>query len=150
MKSKDIHKKLDNVIIFDTTLRDGEQSPGCSMNLDEKLELAILMDEMGVDVIEAGFPIASKGDFEAVNEIAKLLKTSTIAGLCRAKEADIEAVAEATKHANNKRIHTFISTSDLHMKHKLQMSKEDVLEAIASSCSFARNLCEDVEWWKGM
>jgi 2-isopropylmalate synthase len=146
MESKVAEKKVDRVIIFDTTLRDGEQSPGCSMNLDEKLDLAALMDEMGVDVIEAGFPIASKGDFESVNEISKILKNATVAGLCRAKEADIESVFEATKPAKNKRIHTFISTSDLHMKHKLQMSKEDVLEAIAMSCSFARNLCDDVEW----
>jgi 2-isopropylmalate synthase len=96
------------VIIFDTTLRDGEQSPGCSMNLEEKLRMARLLDEMGVDIIEAGFPIASPGDFEAVNEIAKVTKNAVIAGLSRAKKADIEASAEALKPAKRKRIHTFI------------------------------------------
>jgi 2-isopropylmalate synthase len=134
------------VIIFDTTLRDGEQSPGCSMNLDEKLRIAHILDDMGVDVIEAGFPIASAGDWEAVNEISKALKNATICGLSRATKKDIEASASALEPAKKKRIHTFISTSPLHMKYKLQMSPETVLEAIAESITFARNFTDDVEW----
>lgn len=134
------------IIIFDTTLRDGEQSPGCSMNLEEKLKIARLLDEMGVDVIEAGFPIASRGDFEAVEAISKELKYATVAGLCRATKKDIEATVEAIKPAKKRRIHTFISTSPLHMKYKLQMEPDKVLEAIADSVSFARNFTDDVEW----
>ncbi len=134
------------IIIFDTTLRDGEQSPGCSMHLEEKLRMAEMLDRMGVDVIEAGFPIASQGDFEAVNEVAKRAQNATIAGLCRAKAADIEASAEALKPARRKRIHTFISTSPLHMKHKLQMPPEEVLNAVAESVTTARKYTDDVEW----
>ena len=134
------------IIIFDTTLRDGEQSPGCSMNLEEKLKMACLLDEMGVDVIEAGFPIASRGDFEAVEAISREIKNATVAGLCRAVKRDIEASADAIKSAPHRRIHTFISTSPLHMKYKLQMTPEAVLEAITDSVSFARRLTDDVEW----
>ncbi|HPQ50412.1 MAG: 2-isopropylmalate synthase [Alphaproteobacteria bacterium] len=134
------------IIIFDTTLRDGEQSPGCSMNLEEKLRMAQLLDEMGVDVIEAGFPIASKGDFEAVEAISRTIKNATVAGLCRAIKKDIEASAQAISAAPHQRIHTFISTSPLHMKYKLQMSPEAVLDAVAESVSFARNFTDDVEW----
>jgi 2-isopropylmalate synthase len=134
------------VIIFDTTLRDGEQSPGCSMNLEEKLAVAELLEEMGVDVIEAGFPIASNGDFEAVSEIAKRVKTSSVAGLARATPKDIDRAAEALKAAVRPRIHTFISTSPLHMKHKLQMEPEAVHQAVIDSVSRARNHCDDVEW----
>ena len=134
------------VIIFDTTLRDGEQSPGCSMNLDEKLRIAKVLDAMGVDVIEAGFPIASQGDFESVNEIAKVAKNAIICGLSRAKAGDIEAAAEALKPAQRRRIHTFISTSPLHMKYKLQMGPNSVIEAIHDSVSLARNFTDDVEW----
>ncbi len=136
----------DQIVIFDTTLRDGEQSPGCSMNLEEKLKMARLLDEMGVDVIEAGFPVASPGDFEAVHEIAKTVKNSVVCGLSRAKKADIEASSDAIKPAKRKRIHTFISTSPLHMKHKLQMPPEEVLDAVAESVTFARNFTDDVEW----
>ncbi len=136
----------DRVYIFDTTLRDGEQSPGCSMNLDEKLRIALLLEEMGVDIIEAGFPIASEGDFEAVNEIAKVVKGSTIAGLARAARGDIERCAEAIAPAARRRIHTFISTSPLHMKYKLQKEPDQVLDAIAASVSLARNYTDDVEW----
>jgi 2-isopropylmalate synthase len=139
-------KARENVIIFDTTMRDGEQSPGASMSLDEKLELAKILEEMGVDIIEAGFPIASNGDFEAVREIAKIVKTSTIAGLCRAHQVDIDRCAEALKPAARGRIHVVIATSDLHMKHKLQMEPEQVLEAITRSVAHARNLRDDVEW----
>ncbi len=134
------------VIIFDTTLRDGEQSPGCSMNLEEKLRVAELLEEMGVDVIEAGFPVASKGDFEAVWRVAQTVKTSTVCGLARAVRADIERCAEAIAPAPRKRIHTFISTSPLHMKFKLNMTPERVLEAVTDSVTLARNLVDDVEW----
>lgn len=134
------------IIIFDTTLRDGEQSPGCSMTKDEKLHLARLLDELGVDVMEAGFPIASKGDWESVHEIAKQTKTAVVTGLCRALEKDIDAAAEALKPAHASRIHTFISTSPLHMEHKLQMPPEKVLEKIKDSVSYARKFTDDVEW----
>lgn len=134
------------VVVFDTTLRDGEQSPGASMNLDEKIRIAQVLEDMGVDVIEAGFPIASEGDFEAVNEVAKLVKNSTVCGLARATKMDIERCAEAIKPAPRKRIHTFISTSPLHMKYKLQMEPEDVFEKVKESVSFARTFTDDVEW----
>lgn len=134
------------IIIFDTTLRDGEQSPGASMNLDEKLRIALVLEEMGVDVIEAGFPIASDGDFEAVNEIAKVVKNSTVCGLSRATRGDIERCADAIKPAERSRIHTFISTSPLHMKYKLQMEPARVLEKVTESVKLARNFTDDVEW----
>ena len=134
------------VIIFDTTLRDGEQSPGASMNLDEKLRIAEMLEEMGVDVIEAGFPIASNGDFEAVNEIAKLIKGSTICGLARSAKGDIERAAEALKPAARARIHTFIATSPLHMKYKLQMEPDEVYQQVVDSVSHARNFTNDVDW----
>jgi 2-isopropylmalate synthase len=135
-----------HVVVFDTTLRDGEQSPGASMNLDEKIKIALLLEEMGVDVIEAGFPIASNGDFEAVREIAKLVEKSTVCGLSRAGRLDIDRAWEAVQHAARPRIHTFISTSPLHMKFKLQMEPEQVHQAVIDSVSHARNLCPDVEW----
>jgi len=134
------------VIIFDTTLRDGEQSPGAAMNLEEKLRIARMLEELGVDVMEAGFPIASKGDFEAVQAIASTIKNSTVCGLARAQSGDIERAAEALKPAARGRIHTFISTSPLHMKFKLQMAPEKVLQAVTDSVSLARKLCDDVEW----
>jgi 2-isopropylmalate synthase len=134
------------VIIFDTTLRDGEQAPGASMNLDEKLKVAAVLEEMGVDVIEAGFPIASSGDFEAVREVARLVRNSTVAGLARAARKDIDRAAEALKGAARPRIHTFISTSPLHMKYKLQMTPDQVHQAIIDSVSYARSLVADVEW----
>ena len=136
----------DRVYIFDTTLRDGEQSPGASMTLEEKLQIAELLDAMGVDVIEAGFPIASNGDFESVLEVAKLMKNAQVCGLARAGAKDIDRAADAVKHAKNPRIHTFISTSPVHMKHKLQMEPDEVMEAIAFSVSHARNHVENVEW----
>ena len=134
------------VIIFDTTLRDGEQSPGASMNLEEKLRIAHILAEMGVDVIEAGFPIASPGDFEAVQTIAQQVKGAVICGLARATRADIERCAEAIRPAEQNRIHTFISTSPLHMKFKLQMEPEKVLERITESVTMARNFTDNVEW----
>ena len=136
----------DRVRIFDTTMRDGEQSPGASMNLDEKLRIAEILELMGVDIIEAGFPIASNGDFEAVREISKIVKDSTVCGLARAGRKDIDRAAEALRPARQKRIHTFIATSPLHMKYKLQMEPEDVHQAVIDSVSHARNLCDDVEW----
>ncbi|GAB4236399.1 MAG: 2-isopropylmalate synthase [Methyloligellaceae bacterium] len=136
----------ERVIIFDTTLRDGEQSPGASMTLEEKLQVAEVLDEMGVDVIEAGFPIASNGDFEAVSEIAKIARNAVIAGLARAGNKDIDRAADAVRHAKRPRIHTFISTSPVHMKYKLQMEPEAVLEAVTTSVTRARNHVEDVEW----
>ena len=134
------------VIIFDTTMRDGEQSPGASMSFDEKMELAKILEEMGVDVIEAGFPIASNGDFEAVREIAKIVTQSTVCGLARAAIADIERCAEAIRPAKRGRIHTFLSTSPQHRDYILRMSQEDVLNAVTGSVTHARNLCDDVEW----
>ena len=134
------------VIIFDTTLRDGEQSPGASMNLDEKLRIAEVLERMGVDVIEAGFAIASRGDFEAINEIAKRTTEATVCSLARAHRKDIDRAAEALEPAPRKRIHTFISTSPLHMKYKLQMAPDEVYDAVVDSVTHARNLCDDVEW----
>jgi 2-isopropylmalate synthase len=136
----------DRVVIFDTTLRDGEQSPGASMNFEEKLRIAQALAELGVDVIEAGFPIASNGDFEAVREIARSVKGARICGLARAQKGDIERAAEALKPAERKRIHTFLSTSPLHMKYKLQMEPDEVHQAVIDSVSCARNLVDDVEW----
>ena len=138
--------KKDRVIVFDTTLRDGEQSPGASMTFDEKLEVAHMLEEMGVDVIEAGFPAASKGDFESVAAIAARSKKSIIAGLARTLSADIEACAEALKAAERFRIHTFISTSPLHMEYKLKMAPKDVLGKITEMVSLARKYTDDVEW----
>jgi 2-isopropylmalate synthase len=134
------------VVIFDTTLRDGEQSPGASMNLEEKLRIAAVLEEMGVDVIEAGFPIASNGDFEAVREVSKAIRSSSVAGLARAAKRDIDRAWEALNGAARPRIHTFISTSPLHMKFKLQMEPEAVHQAVHDSVSHARKLCDDVEW----
>ena len=139
-------KSKNDIIIFDTTLRDGEQSPGASMNLSEKIRIAEILEDMGVDVIEAGFPIASDGDFEAVNEIAKIVKGSTVCGLARSSKGDIDRCAEAIKPAASGRIHTFISTSPLHMKYKLQMEPEDVRQAVIDSVTLARNYTDDVEW----
>src|SRR6201988_412872 len=121
------------IIIFDTTMRDGEQSPGASMSHDEKIELAKILEEMGVDVIEAGFPIASNGDFEAVHAIAKIVTESTVCGLSRAGPMDIERCAEAIRPAKRGRIHTFLSTSPVHMKYKLQMAPAAGLDAVTRS-----------------
>jgi 2-isopropylmalate synthase len=136
----------DRVIIFDTTLRDGEQSPGFSMNLAEKLRMAEALAELGVDVIEAGFPIASPGDFESVYEIAKNIRGPVIAGLSRSAPGDILRAAEAIRPAERRRIHTFISTSPLHMKYKLRMEPDAVLQAVIDSVTLARQHTDDVEW----
>src|SRR3569623_2921174 len=125
--------EADRVIIFDTTMRDGEQSPGASMSLEEKLELAKILEEMKVDVIEAGFPIASNGDFEAVRQISEIVTESVVCGLARAGQADIARCAEAVKKAKRGRLHTFISTSPVHMKWKLQMEPAQVQEKVTKS-----------------
>lgn len=134
------------VYIFDTTLRDGEQSPGASMNVEEKLEVARHLARLGVDVIEAGFPASSERDFEAVRLIAEEVKGPIIAGLCRANEADIRRVAEAVAPAERRRIHTFIATSDIHMEFKLRKTREEVLAMAVKAVTLARTLCDDVEF----
>ena len=136
----------EKIIIFDTTLRDGEQSPGANMNIEEKLLIAKNLEKMGVDVIEAGFPAASNGDFEAVNRIATTVKKSVVCGLARAKENDINRTAQAIRPAKQPRIHTFIATSDIHMQYKLKMDQGQVLQAIKDSVSLSRNLCDQVDW----
>jgi 2-isopropylmalate synthase len=148
MKQKDDPHtyEINRVRIFDTTLRDGEQSPGAAMTHEEKLEVAALLDEMGVDIIEAGFPVASNGDFDAVSAIAKQTKNAVVCGLARAGFKDIDRAGEALKHAPRRRIHTFISTSPVHMKHKLQMEPSAVLEAVSASVGRARNWTDDVQW----
>ena len=138
-------KSQPRVIIFDTTLRDGEQSPGATMTHDEKLEIASLLDEMGVDVIEAGFPIASEGDFAAVTEIAKRSKNSTICGLARANYKDIDRCWEAVKHAPSPRIHTFIGTSPLHRAIP-NLNMDEMATRIHDTVTHARNLCDNVQW----
>ena len=138
--------KPERIIIFDTTLRDGEQSPGAAMTLEEKIEIAEFLDEMGVDIIEAGFPISSQGDFDAVREISKRVKNSAVCGLSRAGFKDIDRAGEALKSAKRPRIHTFIATSPVHMKHKLQMGPNAVLDAVGASVARARNLTDDVQW----
>ena len=139
--------KIDNYIkIFDTTLRDGEQSPGASMSLSEKIQIAEIFDTMGIDIIEAGFPIASEGDFESVSEVSKVVKNVQVCGLARAGDKDVDRAGAAVKHAVNPRIHTFIATSPIHMKFKLQMDEGQVIDAIHRSVSRARNLVEDVQW----
>src|SRR3954466_13662439 len=136
----------DRVIIFDTTLRDGEQSPGISLNPGEKLEIAHQLGRLGVDVIEAGFPAASPGDFEAVQAIAREVQGPIIAGLARAHAADIERAAEAVRDAERPRVHTFLSTSDIHIEHQLQSTREDVKGSARAAVAHARSLVEDVEF----
>jgi len=136
----------DKLIIFDTTLRDGEQSPGASMTRDEKLRIARQLERLRVDVIEAGFAASSNGDFEAVQTIANAIKDSTICSLSRANDRDIARAAEALKGANSGRIHTFIATSPLHMEKKLRMTPDQVLEQAKQSVRFARNLIGDIEF----
>src|SRR3569832_183226 len=136
----------DRVVIFDTTLRDGEQCPGATMTHEEKIERAELLDTMGVDIIEAGFPIASEGDFAAVNEIAKRAKNAVICGLSRAAFKDIDRCAEAIKPAKRKRIHTFLSTSPVHMKYQLQKEPHEVFEMVIAQVTRARSHTDDVVW----
>ncbi len=136
----------EKVIIFDTTLRDGEQAPGATMNLEEKLLIAKTLEKMHVDVIEAGFPAASNGDFSAVYRIAQNIKNSVVCGLARAKKSDIEKTAESLKPAALPRIHTFLATSPIHMQYKLKMDEAQVLSAITESVSLARNFVPEVDW----
>ena len=134
------------VIIFDTTLRDGEQSPGCSMNLAEKLRMAAQLDRLGVDVIEAGFPIASDGDFEAVQAIARQITRPTIAALARTTPEDIRRAAEAVSEAAHPRIHTFLATSDIHLEYKLRITREEAIKQAREAVGLARSMCDDVEF----
>ena len=136
----------DRVYIFDTTLRDGEQSPGATMTLEEKLQVAEILDDMGVDIIEAGFPIASVGDFESVVAVAKRAKRSVIAGLARAIPADIDRAGEAVRFAKRGRIHTFVSTSPIHLAHQMRKTQDEVIEIITKTVTQARSLIDDVEW----
>ena len=136
----------EKLIIFDTTLRDGEQSPGASMTKDEKLRIARQLERLKVDVIEAGFPASSNGDFEAVSAIARVIKDSTVAGLCRANDKDIQRGIDALKGAKSWRIHTFLATSELHMKMKLRMTPDQVFEQAKLSVRYAKNACPDVEF----
>jgi 2-isopropylmalate synthase len=136
----------DRVVIFDTTLRDGEQCPGATMTFEEKLEVAAFLDEMGVDIIEAGFPIASDGDFEAVAEIARRSKKAIIAGLARAVQIDIDRAGEAVRFAKRPRIHTFVSTSPIHLAHQMRKTQDEVLGIITDTVTRARNHVADVEW----
>lgn len=135
------------VHIFDTTLRDGEQVPGCKLNASEKLELALQLEELGVDIIEAGFPVSSPGDFESVSQIAKHIKNTTVCGLSRAVLNDIEVAAQALKYAVRPRIHTGIGTSDLHIKAKFNSNREDILERAIQCVKWARNFTDDVEFY---
>jgi len=138
--------ETDRVIIFDTTLRDGEQSPGATLNTSEKIEIARQLARLGVDIIEAGFPASSPGDLDAVRQIARGVRGPTICGLARCVKSDIEAAWEAIQDAERKRIHVFIATSDIHMQHKLRMTREQVVAATREMVSLARSLCEDVEF----
>src|SRR5499427_7559321 len=133
------------VIVFDTTLRDGEQSPGASMNLAEKLEVAHALKDLGVDVIEAGFPIASPGDFEAVQAIARQVEGPTVCGLARCNPEDIDRAWEAVRDAGRPRIHVFLATSAIHREFKLHMAKEEIIRRAVESVSRAKELCDDIE-----
>ena len=136
----------DRVIVFDTTLRDGEQSPGCSMNLTEKIRMARQLEYLGVDIIEAGFPIASEGDFRAVRAISEECQTATVAALCRTTEIDIIRAAEALKKAKKSRIHTFVATSDIHLEYKLQKTREEVLVMTRNAVRLAANYASEIEF----
>src|SRR5690554_5263493 len=136
----------DHLVIFDTTLRDGEQSPGATMNKNEKLRIAKVLEKLRVDVIEAGFAIASQGDFEAVKAIAESIKDSTVCSLARALDKDIDRAAEVIRPAASGRIHTFIATSPIHMQHKLQMQPDEVVEQAVRAVKRARSHVDDVEF----
>ena len=137
----------EQVYIFDTTLRDGEQVPGCKLNTKEKVGLALKLEALGVDIIEAGFPISSPGDFESVSEIAKLVKNATVCGLTRAVQKDIEVAGEALKYARRSRIHTGIGTSDFHIKAKFNATREEIIERATQAVKWARNFTDDVEFF---
>ncbi len=135
------------IFIFDTTLRDGEQVPGCKLNSNEKVELALQLEALGVDIIEAGFPVSSPGDFESVNEIAKVIKDATVCGLTRAVQKDIEVAAEALKYAKRPRIHTGIGTSNLHIKAKFNATQDEILARAIQAVKWAKNFVDDVEFY---
>src|ERR1700712_1568000 len=135
------------VQIFDTTLRDGEQVPGCKLNTKEKVELALALEDLGVDIIEAGFPVSSPGDFQSVTEISKAVKNSTVCGLSRAVLKDIEVAAEALKYAKRPRIHTGIGTSDYHIKSKFNSTPDDILARAIQCVKWAKNFTDDVEFY---
>jgi 2-isopropylmalate synthase len=135
------------IYIFDTTLRDGEQVPGCKLNTTEKVELALQLEALGVDIIEAGFPISSPGDFHSVEEISKIVKNVTVCGLTRAVQKDIEVAAQALKHAKRPRIHTGIGTSDFHIKAKFNSTRDEILQRAVQAVKWARNLVDDVEFF---
>ena len=140
-------RKIKNkILIFDTTLRDGEQAPGASMSMEEKLQIAQILELLKVDTIEAGFPAASEGDALSVEKIANTVKNTTIAALCRAKKDDIDKAVQMLVKANSPKIHTFISTSSLHIKYKLRTDKKSVLQMVADSVSYSRRYCDNVEW----
>jgi 2-isopropylmalate synthase len=137
----------EKVLIFDTTLRDGEQVPGCKLNTEEKVELALLLEQLGVDIIEAGFPISSPGDFESVKQISQQITRSTVCALTRSVEKDIESAAAALRYAKKPRIHTGIGTSDLHIIHKFNSTREAILERAVAATKFARRFCDDIEFY---
>src|SRR5687767_7042117 len=135
------------IYIFDTTLRDGEQVPGCKLNSNEKLDLALQLESLGVDILEAGFPVSSPGDFESVNQIAKIIKNATVCGLTRAVQKDIEVAAEALKPAKRRRIHTGIGTSDYHIKGKFNSTRDEILQRGVQAVKWARNYTDDIEFY---
>ena len=137
---------MKRIKIFDTTLRDGEQSPGCSMNLNEKIEMARQLEKLGVDVIEAGFAIASPMDFKSVQTIASVVENATVASLARCTKGDIDAAWDAVKEARHPRIHVFLATSDIHMEYKLRMTREQVLATITEMVGYAHSKCADIEF----
>jgi len=139
-------KKKDKVLIFDTTLRDGEQAPGASMNQQEKLEIAYALERLGVDIIEAGFPIISKGDFDAVHAVAKSIKSLTVCGLARSIKKDIDAADDALKGARRKRIHVFLATSKIHMQHKLKKNQEEILKMAIDAVKYAKKKMPNIEF----
>ncbi|MGN6543090.1 MAG: 2-isopropylmalate synthase [Ginsengibacter sp.] len=138
---------MDKIIIFDTTLRDGEQVPGCKLNTEEKIELALQLEELGVDVIEAGYPISSPGDFSSVEKISKAITKATVCALSRAVQKDIETAAHALKYAKRPRIHTGIGTSDFHIKSKFNSNRQDILKRAVQCVKWARNFTDDVEFY---
>jgi 2-isopropylmalate synthase len=138
---------MEKVFIFDTTLRDGEQVPGCKLNTKEKVELAVKLESLGVDIIEAGFPISSPGDFESVEQISKIIKNATVCGLSRAVQKDIEVAAAALKYAKRPRIHTGIGTSDFHIKSKFNSNREEILQRAVQAVTWAKNFVDDVEFY---
>lgn len=138
---------MEKIIIFDTTLRDGEQVPGCKLNTTEKIELALRLEDLGVDVLEAGFPISSPGDFNSVEQISKNIKNATVCGLSRAVQKDIEVAAQALKYAKKSRIHTGIGTSDFHIKSKFNSTREEILKRAVQCVKWAKNFTDDVEFY---